>query len=554
MREEAQILKQANQQLKEKLKRFEEFNGKNISLKEIISHMPGNVFWKDRAGYYLGCNNNLAKLLGLKSPDEIVGKRIKDFQIGKEFVVGIKESDEQIMRSKKGQFLEEAGVDLQGNPAIYFSQKIPFLNEHHRVVGLLGISIDITQQKRMEEELKIAKEKAEASSRAKSQFLAVVNHELRTPLTCVTGLIEFLKQDHLSTREKKGMIKAIESSTNYLLNLVNDMLDFSRLETGEFNLRTTKVNLNSLIDKTCLLLKPLAEKKQLQLIYRYPFEDIPKYILTDAVLLSRILVNLMSNAIKFTEKGQIIIEIKLLQQTGRQARLEILVHDTGLGIPEDKLNVIFEPFQQLSDAYTRQSSRSGTGLGLTIVEKLAELINGNIHVTSQLGKGSTFSIEGTFNLPNVRKKTRTVNKQMSVDEKLVHSKRYHKEMPQFSEANKPTILLVEDDPMIQFIHQKMLTDLGCQVDVVSHGQTAIDQLRHHHLAFIDISLPDMSGFEVIKAIRNRFDAIKFPIIALTVYTGKEEKAACLAAGANEFVSKPISSQRLKKIIGRYLSL
>lgn len=541
-------LQSENYALTKKASLLADGNAEIDSLKEMIALMPGNIFWKDRTGKYLGCNNNVAKWLGFQSPDDIVGKYNNDF-LPTEYSKKLEQADQEIMASKKGKFIEEAGIDLNNNnqQKIFFSHKIPLFNRSHEVIGLLGISLDITEQKKMEEELKIAKDKAEASNRAKSQFLAVINHELRTPLTCIIGLTDILKQHKLPPNERYRTIAAIESCSQYLLNLVKDVLDFSRLETGKYNINMTAVSIASTLHEIRYLLKPLAEKKGLNLEIEID-PALPKFVLTEQRLLRHILINLINNAIKFTEKGYVKIQINLLEKTLPQVKIEIKVMDTGIGMPSDKLDIIFKPFQQLEDAYTRQSSRSGTGLGLSIVKKLAELIHIRIKVSSKLGKGSTFSLIGDF---ETRENPAQV---MQLPKKFPVRKNNFKKLTVTEPTKQPKILLIEDDPIIQFIHEKMLSELGCKVDTATCGREALEKVNQHHMILVDISLPDTNGFEIIKEMRRRHDTRQIPMIALTVFTGKEEKIACLKAGADEFASKPISRARLKRLLQKYIHL
>lgn len=522
--------------------------------RKMIAMLPGNVYWKDANGYFLGCNNNVAKICGYQSPDEIIGKSNQDF-FSSDIVKLADQVDYEVIHYHKEKSVEEIGPSLEHPRATYLSKKIPLVDDSGRVIGLLGAAFDITERKKMEEDLKIAKEKAEASNRAKTQFLAVVNHELRTPLTSIVGLVDFLKQGKLSKNEEKNIVDAIDDCTQHLLNLVNDVLDFSRLETGKYNIRYEHVNLNAILYEVYGITKTLARKKGLELCIQSG-GNIPKNIITDARILRQILINLVSNGIKFTDEGAITIQLNSLMQKENWIHLEISVIDTGYGIPTDKLNLIFEPFQQLEDAYTRQSSRSGTGLGLAIVNKLASLIGSKVHVCSEAGKGSSFSLRGKFEIPEAD--LHSLNgPQILVIEKL---KKKRKRKPickskvfPYLLTKRPRVLLIEDDPIVQFVHKKMLDDLGCVVDAFTHGEEAIKHLQGHDLLFVDISLPDISGFDVIKKIRDTFTK-PIPIIALTVYTGKEERLACLKAGANEFASKPISQNNLKKILLRYLQV
>lgn len=532
--------------LKKKARLLPDEDAKLYSLREIIALMPGNIFWKDKTGKYLGCNNNVAKWLGFRSPDDIIGKSNKDF-LPEDYAQKLDQTDQEVIDSKQGRFLEEAGLHLSNDQLVtFFAHKIPLLNSSNEVIGLLGIAMDITAQKKMEEELKLAKEKAEASNRAKSQFLAVINHELRTPLTCIIGLTDLLKENKLPSEERLQTLAAIENCSHYLLNLVKDVLDFSRLETGKHHVKLTTLSIATLIHEIYSLLKPLAEKKGLQLEIEL-CSSLPQFILTDQRILRHILINLINNAIKFTEKGYIKIIVNALEQKVKHVKLEIKVIDTGKGIPSDKLEVIFKPFQQLEDAYTRQSSRNGTGLGLSIVKKLAELLDIQIQVESQPQKGSIFSLIGEFAIQEnaIQPVQKTSPFVQSPPKKASFKKT-------ILESKSIKVLLIEDDPIIQFIHKKMLSELGCTVEVVAYGRDALQKVDQYHLIFVDISLPDMSGFDVIKALRSKPDTEHLPIIALTVFTGKQEKTTSLAAGANEFASKPISRSRLKKLLQKYV--
>lgn len=505
-------------------------------LRNIIALIPGNVFWKDKNKAYLGCNNNVAQLAGFNSPKEIIGKQNSDF-MNNSLAALTEQTDFDVYTTAKEKYIEERGFNLKHEPAIYLTKKLPLFDQQGETIGILGVSFDITERKKMEKSLTAAKKKAEALSRAKSQFLAVINHELRTPLASIIGLVDFLKRGQLPAQEEKNIVEAIENCSKHLLSLVNDVLDFSRLETRKYKLHLNIVNLDALIYEIYSMLTPLAQDKGLELQVK-SHENMPKNILTDSRILRQILINLIGNAIKFTEKGCIILEIE--QDEGKTC---FKVTDTGQGIPQDKLDLIFEPFQQLEDAYARQSSRSGTGLGLAIVKKLAALIKAKVAVVSKVGKGSSFSLIGKF-------ETREHEEACLINPFIKPKIKKIKVQKTFTV--KPHILLVEDDPIVQYVHKKMLTDLGCIVDTVSHGRDALIKLKEHNMVFIDISLPDMSGFEVIKAMRTKSAHPQVPIIALTVYTGKEEKLACIKAGADEFATKPISQLHLKKLLLRNL--
>lgn len=509
-----------------------------ISLRDILTLMPGNVFWKDKSGKYLGINNNLAKILNLSSPDDIIGKCNNDI-MDPIYANGLDQLDQESMQAPEGRFIEESGIDINQQPAIYFTQRHPLQNEQGQVIGLVGISMDITERKKIEHELMLAKEKAEASNLAKSQFLAVVNHELRTPLTGILGLVEMLKQTDASSQDNKNIITDLDSCAQYLLTLVNDILDFTKLDANKSELELNQVDFDLLAKEAFSILGGLAKNKGLQLKL-----DIQKglpLLLTDAKSLSQILINIINNAIKFTTSGYISLSINYNIISDQKIDLEIKITDTGHGIPADKIDLIFEPFKQLENTYMRQSSRSGTGLGLAIVKRLVQLLNCNIYVHSTVGKGSTFVITGQFDIaPQLATNVSAVSVK-----KITH--------PITNRTQKIKTLLIEDDKIVQLIHRRMLTDLHCDVELAHCGQEALSLLGEHDVAFVDIGLSDMTGFELIKAIRSYQEKRQriFPVIALTGYTGEQEKLACLEAGADEVAVKPITIEKLGELLDKY---
>lgn len=548
------LISQLQKMLEEKEIELKKYRSENNELSEKVSYlanilalMPGNVFWKDKSGKFLGCNNVTSKIHGFKSNDEIIGKYTHEFiDYGDEFSLErcrqIDEIDRNIMASGEGIYYEEEGYDIDKEPAIYLTQKIPLYDKNNLVTGILGVSFDITERKKMEEELRVAKEKAQASNRAKSDFLAVINHELRTPLTSMIGLVDILKKDKLTEDQEKAIIHNLENCTEILLGLVNDILDFSKLKSGKQSLHNESVNLRDLLNDVLGILTVLAKRKNLALVANTD-ADIPQWIITDPRVMRHILINLINNAIKFTDAGTISIHIQKCKEASlspMHVKLEITITDSGQGISPENLDKIFEPFQQVEDIYVRRSSQSGTGLGLTIVKRLADLIETEIRVTSEIGKGSVFSLIGHFQLGEA-----PVENTSSKIEPI--------EVPQSREKLK--ILLIEDDQIIQFIHKKMLIELDCTVDIASNGLEALKILNHHDIIFVDLSLPDITGFEIIKLIRERQEAEKkYFVVALTAYTTQEQEIACINAGADEFATKPISQIQLKNLLDRHLKM
>lgn len=519
-------------------------------LRDIIAWAPGNLFYVDKTGKYLAGNNNVAKLVGLQSSKSLLGRTSSDF-FDSEIVSNIKSWDNEVIKFGKEKYAEEVGINEHGEKAIYLSKKTPIFDRKGEIAGILGISFDITDRKKMEEELKIAKEKAEAANQAKSQFLAMVNHELRTPLASLIGLVDFLKKDTLTEFERKVIFNSVENCTHHLLSLVDEILRFSELKTNKHRLRLRAVNLKQLFkEEIYSILHPLAESKSLSLhINTDP--QLPPYVLLDPRLFRQIMINLINNAIKFTQKGSVVVNIVSLKKNANSSQLAISVKDTGIGIPKEKWDIIFEPFKQIEERYVRQSSRNGMGLGLTIVKKFAFLMGAQIHVESEVNKGSTFTLKGIFehvhrfdSLSGVR----LYGGQKPRKKETLVSAVYPGQL-----SKEPHILLIEDDPIVMFIQNKMLKELGCKVFSAACWDAAKPLLPNKHMVFVDISLPEVDGLDVIKYIRQQYNEKVLPIVALTVYTGKKEKRSSLEAGANGFVNKPIAQSKLRSLLLKYLT-
>ena len=518
----------------EKDKKIEELESEITMLKSIIYKMPGNVYWNDTDGIYLGCNENNAAMLRLNSPEEIKGKSTYDLLV-KDLADSVREADLEIIRTKKDKrFIELVDTRYHVKPTFYLSHKLPLYNNKNDVIGVLGISFDISDRVEAEEKLKKAKKKADLANSAKSQFLAMISHELRTPLTSILGFVNFLKQEDLEAEKKTEYIRYIISSGTYLLSLINNLLDYSKLKNiRKINLTYSQVNLNELIEETLKMLSSSAQVKNLVLFLDYD-ANAPKRITTDIKILQQILINLLGNAIKFTKQGKVTVRVKLLSETNTSANLQIDIIDTGIGIPAKEQKAIFKQFYQTGNVYTRKLSQAGSGLGLAIVKKHVSMLKGKIHVESHLNKGSVFSFIAEFAKTDLAYKAPSVF--MPVNDFKVNA------------------LLVEDDYLIQIVHKKMLEEIGCKVDIASSAKEALAKLTEsYNILFIDIGLPDINGFELIRQIRQIKLYSRIPIVALTSYSEELERQQCLAAGANEVAIKPITTTELKETLSCYIN-
>jgi len=367
-----------------------------LQLDRILAHLPSNVFWVDKNSANLGCNDNLAKLLGFNSREDIKG--LTYFEMAKlrnwssEQAKLWRSNDLEVMRTGKSNENINFLTDSKGGIIYQTTTRVPFRDERGKIIGVIGISTDITDRIKKEKELVEAREKAEIANQAKSDFLATVSHELRTPLNGIIGMSDLLTRKNV-TKEQHLLLEDITNSGKALLSLINGILDLSKLEAGELEIINTPFDLTLLVDNVIKQVSTQANQKNISIFTHFE-GDIPRQLLGDSQRLTQILLNIIGNAVKFTDKGKVELTIKCLNKTNRKYALSFLVKDTGIGIPKDQINVIFDRFRQLDSSYSKL--HSGTGLGLAIVKELVELMNGEISVESKIGKGTTFTVNLSF--------------------------------------------------------------------------------------------------------------------------------------------------------------
>ncbi|MDP2385119.1 MAG: ATP-binding protein [Bacteroidota bacterium] len=386
------------------------------------------------------------------------------------------------------------------------------------------------------EKLFAANTLAEQSKLAKEQFLASMSHEIRTPLNAIIGFQSLLKETPLN-EEQKEYVESIDFAGRNLLVIINDILDLSKIEAGKFEFTEDDLNINQIIESTLELLEYRAREKAIELIFM-PDEKIPLSLVGDAARFNQILLNLVGNAIKFTEKGNVTVTTKLIESTESDVLCEFAISDTGIGIPQDKLKLIFERFTQASTETTRKYG--GTGLGLTIVQQLLNLQGGKIEVSSKVGEGSIFKFFLRFKkagakiftpITYLKQPTEYINKENSMNHK---------------------ILLAEDTPLNQRLIRKVTQKWGDDLEIAMNGIEAIEKLKagEYDIILMDIQMPEMDGYTATQVIRALEDPIKknIPIIALTAHASKEEAERCLSIGMNAYISKPFNSDFLRETI------
>jgi len=402
---------------------------------------------------------------------------------------------------------------------------------------------DITTHREAERAMRLAKETAEAANKTKSIFLTNMSHELRTPLSGVVGVTELLRKSSLDATQRE-YVGIIRTSSELLLGLINDLLTFARIEAGKLELHPHDFNLAYLVNDALAILTFQASEKNLN--FECSIEpDVPPYLHGDSTRLSQIIINLASNAIKFTEKGSVCVGVQLLSQTGLNATLVFTVRDTGIGIPPDRLKAIFAPFVQVDGSTSRKYG--GTGLGLSICQQLAALMGSAISVESVEGGGSTFRFE-------VELKKQAV----SEIKPAFRDGENQQEAALIRRGDRGRILLAEDHSTNRRVIKMMILSLGYQVDAVCNGLLAVTALQssHYDLVLMDCQMPEMNGYQATTAIRDPLSAVlnhNIPVVALTANAIEEARQQCLEVGMNDFLTKPVLVKELEDVLDKWLA-
>jgi PAS domain S-box-containing protein len=410
-----------------------------------------------------------------------------------------------------------------------------------KVMKMTSTVQDITEQKQAEEKaLKLIEERnvaerekevAEESAKSKQRFLSNMSHEIRTPLNSIIGFTNVVLKTEL-TEKQKEYLNAIKLSSDSLIVLINDILDLAKVDSGKMTFEKTPFKLCESIDSVLYLFQTKLAEKELELVKDFD-TTIPKVLVGDPVRLHQIIMNLVSNAIKFTSHGKITVSAKLIDETADKAGLEIKVSDTGIGIPEAKLKTVFSAFQQATTDTARLYG--GTGLGLAIVKQLIEAQGGKISVNSEEGKGTTFSFQLNFG------KTEETIKDNKQDHKITDEK-----------IGNIKVLVSEDIKFNQLLMKTLLEGYGFDLEIAENGKVAIDKLKKDHfdLVLMDLQMPVMDGFAATEYIRKDMHS-DIPIIALTADVTTVDVEKCKSAGMNDYISKPVDEKILYNKIVKY---
>lgn len=501
----------------------------------LLSTIPALVYFKDTDLKYILVNKSFERFVNL--PFYVIkGKMVEDL-IPEYKMNNYSEMEREVIQSGLPLYNIEEFIQQEEKEVWLTSNLAPFRDTEGEIIGLVGISWDITERKKHENELQYAKEQAEEGTRAKSEFLANMSHEIRTPMNGIIGMAEILKQASLGEEEKENL-EILISSTRSLLSLVNDILDISKIEAGKLELEIEDFEIRKILKDIENILYIKAEEKILD--YKtFINPNVPDFLRGDPSRLKQIILNLVNNAVKFTKKGFVHIFIDDLEEHADEVILMIKVVDSGIGISDDGKKNLFQLFSQVDTSTTK--NYGGTGLGLSIAKRLVMMMQGEIGFESKQDKGSTF-----WFTVKLEKCSQKIVSPESAKKKPVPDKKPFKML---------SILLAEDNEINQKIIQYSLTNAGYKVDIANNGQEAIDMYHagNYDLVLMDVQMPILDGFEATVHIRNIESAIlngahRTPIVALTANAMKGDREKCLDVGMDEYLSKPFTPNDLISII------
>jgi two-component system, sensor histidine kinase and response regulator len=530
----------------------------------LLDLLPGLAFLKDAEGRYRVASRVFCDATKT-TPESIKGKT--DWDLFPPELAAKYRADDQKLMSGESLILstDEGFVGDEGRPVRVSTRKTAVRDDQNRVTGVVGLSMDITERKAAEEklaaysaeleaaraaqerdaeslrrlvqELAEARTKAEAASQVKGQFVANISHEIRTPLNGIIGVIGLLLDHDLSSRQRE-LITLLQSSSQALMTLVNDVLDMSKVEAGEMRLEPAPLSVSSVIEDVVRLVSVRASEKRLTVVSNLA-GNVPATVEGDAGRLRQVLLNLAGNAVKFTESGLVRIAARVAEDHGEEILLRFDVSDTGIGIPEERLPELFVAFSQLDPSSTRKYG--GTGLGLAICRRLVGLMGGTIDVDSVPGQGSTFH----FTVP--------VRKSAAVASPSARPGRAAASAGAARGRRPLGILIVDDNPINLQVASAIVEGMGHRPTMAAGGREAIDALGRNpfDLVLMDVQMPEVDGFQATATVRSgRVPGVDraTPIVALTAYAMKGDRERCLKAGMDDYLSKPLDANALAAVI------
>lgn len=499
----------------------------------IIKYFPDMLWKTDAEKNYMYFNENWEKLTG-----ETTEKLIKE-----NFIVGIhpddiKEYKRELFKAYKNKqtFRSEYRLKtVEGEYKNMLSRANPIFSKNGQLSGFVGIDIDITNDKKTKDELLKLKDAAEAANKAKSEFLANMSHEIRTPLNGIIGMTD-LTLSTVLTQEQKENLVIVKNCAHTLLSLINNILDLSKLEAEKVIIEKIDFDIRDLVKKAIDTNLVKAKEKYIQL-YCHIDEEIPKILIGDGYRIGQILNNLISNAVKFTDSGIVMVNVNKVNSFDNIHKIKFSVEDMGIGISEEEMKYIFKSFTQVDGSITRKYG--GTGLGLAISQELAELMGSHIEAESEKGVGSKFHF--TIKLPEAKEKE--INKELEIN---INKEKVSK---------SGSVLVVEDNAINKIVMKKMLKEIGYnKVKTAANGVEALKLMENikFDIILMDIQMPELDGVETTQIIREneKKSGERIPIIAITAHALKGDKEKFLCKGMDDYISKPVNINELNEKLNK----
>lgn len=527
-------------------------------LKIVAPVLPAPIYWEDINSVLLGGNEAVFSATGAMLAEAYVGKSLFELY-PPDMAEHIKRHNEEVMRTGKILSQEEAIRDIATGELKYFTAiKAPLRDDDGNIIGIVGTSIEITEQKKLLEEVKLAKENAEEANQAKTEFIANMSHDIRTPLSGIIGMSRFL-EEKTNSPEEKQYARWVNESGEQLLKLLNGVLDIvSAAHVSEHDVLAECFDLRQSIDDIAQLEKPSIHAKKLEFKVDID-EHIPQFIVSDRFKLNRILLNLVGNAIKFTSQGTIVLSIKQIAKYQNMVELKFSVSDTGPGIPTSLQSKVFEQFYRVVPSY--KNDHQGHGVGLHIVEKYVSLLGGKIQLESVEGKGTLFYFIIPLTIGEetnscVKSVTTTTSAKINDIPKSLTNNPVKSSPPLSKHDSRVSLLLVEDNEIALRMIEMLAEKIGCRYTSVTNGEDALEliKLGKFDLLITDIGLPGISGNELTRQIRiweKELNHPYLPIIGLTAHGLVEAENESIQAGMNQVLSKPIKLPVLQAVLSQF---
>ncbi|MBD3637531.1 MAG: PAS domain S-box protein [Crocinitomicaceae bacterium] len=497
----------------------------------VLGQTDNSIVIADSKGYIQWVNAAFEKTTGY-SLEDVKGTHGEKLRHGKRTGLDIEHpSYKKMLKTRKSVSYESKNYTKSGEEYWSLTNLTPVLAEDGGIEGIVAVDTDVTEKKRAEHAMLHAKRLAEVSSKAKERFLANMSHEIRTPMNAIMGIIQLLQETNVDEQQKE-YLRSIDFAGENLLRIINDVLDLSKIESGKLSVEEIPFNPKYILNDLVNSMSHRAHENNIELRLELD-EEIPENIMGDPVRVNQILINLVGNAIKFTDEGHVKLTVRLLEEKDNKCKLSFAVEDTGIGIPEKLQNQIFQEFEQAQNETTRK--KGGTGLGLAIVRRLVRLMDGKLSLQSKAGEGSVFTIELPF-----KKAEKDQSQGNFVGEGLKNS----------GQLEGKRILLVEDNKLNQMVAEKFLISMGLEVEIAGDGSEAIKLLKDnkYDAILMDIRMPEMDGYMATQYIRKKMKS-KIPIMAMTAHALNKEEKKCFKVGMNDYITKPLKKQRLfEKIV------